>query len=90
MPTPDECTLSSELKALRCKVELLEDRISRQQFLVDELRHQSKSLSASLLPQVWASANCTRQLKSDLSVLFWVGSAVLSTCGVLALGMFGK
>ena len=82
---------SSALEALRCKVELLEDRVRRQQKLIDGLQQQSTLTPATdLVGYIYASTSRDTRWSREFGLPFLVAVAVVTWTGLIAWALFGK
>jgi hypothetical protein len=82
---------SSALEALRCKVELLEDRIRRQQKIIDGLQHHASLTPAmDLAGYIRASTSRDMRWSREFGIPFLVAVAVVTWTGLIAWALFGK
>jgi hypothetical protein len=82
---------SSALEALRCKVELLEDRVRRQQKLIDGLQQQACLTPATdLVGYIYASTSRDTRWSREFGLPFLVVVGVVTWTGLIAWALFGK
>jgi hypothetical protein len=91
MTTQNESETGHSLEDLRCKVELLEDKIGRQQALINRLRQEVSSRPLADLPAfIYASTSRETNFAREWLAPFMVSIAVVTVVGVLALVLWGS
>jgi hypothetical protein len=91
MAIQNESNVAHDLEALRRKVELLEDKIGRQQTLIDRLRQQVSSMPAVDLPSfIYASTSRATRLTNEWVAPIMVAIAASTLIAVIAWGLWGR
>lgn len=91
MAIQNESNVAHDLEALRCKVELLEDKVGRQQEIINRLRQQVSSMPTADLPFfIYASTSRATRLTREWTAPIMVAVAVTTWIAVIALGLWGK
>jgi hypothetical protein len=91
MTIQTESNPAYDLDALRCKVELLDDRIARQQKLIDQLRQQVASApTVDLVSYIYSSTSQSMRFTKDVALPLLVAVAVAAWTALIALGLWGK
>lgn len=91
MDAHTELSVPYDFEALRCKVEILEDRIRRQQSLIEQLRQQVSSMPSAHLPSfIYASTFRTNGSIGALAFPILVAVGAGTWIAILAWGLWGK
>jgi hypothetical protein len=91
MTSQNESEAVYSLEALRCKVELLEDKIGRQQKLIDSLHHQVSSMRTVDLPSfIYESTSRATRLTNEWVAPILVAVAATTVIAVVAWGLWGN
>jgi hypothetical protein len=91
MAIQNERDVINNLEGLRCKVDLLEDKIRCQQLLIDGLRQQMSSIPLVQLPAlIYASTSRETKFAREWGAPLMVAIAVVTVIGVVAFGLWGK
>jgi hypothetical protein len=91
MATQSESNASYDFDALRFKVELLEDRITRQQTTIDQLRQQaSSSPTLDLVSYIHSSTSESMRFTRNFGIPLLVAIAVATWTALIAWGLWGK
>jgi hypothetical protein len=91
MAAQSEGSGTQDFETLRCKLELLEGRISRQQVTIDQLRQQVSSMPMMDLPTyIRASTSQAMWFTREWVAPMMVSVAVVTVIAVMVLTLWGR
>jgi hypothetical protein len=91
MANQHEGSATQDVDSLRCKIELLEERIARQQVTIDQLRQQVSSMQMMDLPTyIRASTSQAMWFTREWVAPLMVSVAVVTVIAVMVLALWGR
>jgi hypothetical protein len=91
MANQHEGSATQDVDSLRCKIELLEERIARQQVTIDQLRQQVSSIPMMDLPTyIRASTSQAMWFTREWVAPLMVSVAVVTVIAVMVLALWGR